>query len=740
MRNLALLALLLILTPPLAAQDWQQDLAKLGETPAVTGYEQELVEQIRARLKGLAWKQDNIGNLRVTLGTGAPHRLIVTSVDEPGYVVSRITPEGYLRVQRLPQQAPHALFDPLHAAQPVILKTRRGRRVHGVVAGLSTHLQPGRRDAPRVTHPDEIYIDIGAASAEEARRAGVDLLDPIALDRAVHTMGFGKVAGMAIGDRFGSVALVELLRRIEPSRLQGTLTVAFATQQWAGSRGLDRLMQQVRPDEVIYVGRLIAQRAGTTGAAPSAPRREPGSGLLIGASDPGASPAKLPAELLRLADEHGIPLAADFSAPVPRASYTQGPALPDRFAHLAIATAWPSTPAEVLDTADLGHLVRLLESYVHGAAKDLQPGAVASGAPLVRKAAWGPQGPPVTHILERLVETYGVSGHESAVRDTIASLLPPWAKPETDAAGNLILRLGASIRGRKTPHLLFVAHTDEIGYVVRSIADDSRLVVQSRGGAILEYFAGHPVLVHTLTGTRPGVIELPEGWNQTNFEWPRGPQGALRVDVGARTPAEVEQLGVRAGDWITVPKKYRRLQGTRISGRSLDDRVGCTALVAAAWALGPRVTGREIVFVWSTEEEVGLRGALALADRLAAQGGSPDYVFAVDTFVSSDSPLESKRFAQAELGRGFVVRAVDNSNITRRTIVDRVVALARAHQIPVQVGVTGGGNDGAAFLRHGAIDVPVGWPLRYSHSPGEVIDTRDVRALSRIVAAIARAW
>ncbi|PYU03334.1 MAG: peptidase M42, partial [Acidobacteria bacterium] len=126
--------------------------------------------------------------------------------------------------------------------------------------------------------------------------------------------------------------------------------------------------------------------------------------------------------------------------------------------------------------------------------------------------------------------------------------------------------------------------------------------------------------------------------------------------------------------------------------------------------------------------------------RLAEQGRAPDFVFAIDTFVSSDSPLESTRFADAEIGKGFVVRAVDNSNITRRDYVDRVVRLARENKIPAQFGATGGGNDGSVFLRYGSVDVPLGWPLRYSHSPGEVIDTRDLDALARIVTVIAKNW
>ena len=112
----------------------------------------------------------------------------------------------------------------------------------------------------------------------------------------------------------------------------------------------------------------------------------------------------------------------------------------------------------------------------------------------------------------------------------------------------------------------------------------------------------------------------------------------------------------------------------------------------------------------------------------------------MDTFVSSDSPLESPRFADAPIGKGLVIRAVDNSNIVARQHVDRLVKLARASSIPVQYGVTGGGNDGAVFLRHGAVDIPIAWPLRYSHSPGEVIDTRDLDALARIIAVLARSW
>ncbi len=529
--------------------------------------------------------------------------------------------------------------------------------------------------------------------------------------------------------------------------------MAFVAEQWPGSRGLDRLTQHVQADEMIYVGRMLPRRAASRLEAAQEPRvlaAPPGSGVLIGAADREATLAGLAEEIRRLAEENKIPLTVDYSAPLPRIRYTQGPTLPQRLVHLGIATAWHSTPAEVIDASDLGNLVTLLQAYVspenmrrEGAGKGEGPGA-AGGA----DSGLSPDGPSATLILEKLVETYGASDHEESMRKAIMGLLPSWAKPETDPAGNLILHFGPKRTGPRTgsqsPRLAFVAHMDEIGYQVRLVTEDGHLVVQTLGGFIPEFFAGHVILVHTAAGARPGVVELPLGWDRPDFQWPRPPQpGELslwRVDVGARTAADVAALGIKVGDSLTVPKKYRRLLGTRASARSFDDRVGCAALVAAAWALGPNFKERDVTFMWSTGEELNLVGALAAAKRLANEDRTPDYVFALDTFVSADSPLESKRFADAPLGKGFVVRAVDNSNITSRELVDRVVALARSSGIAVQYGVTGGGNDGAAFLRYGSIAVPLGWPLRYSHSPGEVVDARDLQALARIAAVLARSW
>lgn len=732
-RRVVLLVLLFSVVPLQLGAQTGREIENLADTPAVSGYEQTLAKRIAGQLRPLSPRRDNLGNVYVTAGTGAPHRLIVTSMDEPGYVVSGITADGYLRVQRLPQAPPNAVFDSLYFAQPVSVFTKSGKAVAGVFAGLSVHLAPGRRDAPKMDHPDEMYMDIGAASAAEVRAAGVDVLDPIVLSSRATVLSGARndVAGPAAGLRAGCAVLLALAARLRDAKIPGTTTIAFVTQQWTGGRGLDRILAELHPDEMIYVGMLQPPRDGNRPARTALPV----AGALLGVGDPQAPLGALEAELHALAKGAEISLETVAAAPPRIAGYAKPQPLPERFAELGAGVRWPFTPAETISASDANAIERLLERY-------LQIPPLASGG-----AAGDGKIDATQALLPSLTERYGVSGHEAAVRDAVRAKLPAWAreKVQTDAAGNLVLHLGGHLggaSGTKAPGIVFVAHMDEIGYEVRSIEPDGRLAVEVLGGGFAQYFLGHTVLVHKTDGTSvSGVLELPEGWDKATFEWPHGSREQIEhVFLGTNSAEETQQLGVKPGDWVTVPKEYRALLGMRASARGFDDRVGCAALIEAVKALSGGVPGRNVTFIWSTEEEVGLKGAAAAAERMAAEGASPAYVFAVDTFVSSDSPLESKRFGDAEIGRGFVIRAVDNSNIAPREDVQRVIALAHRNRIPVQYGVTGGGNDGTVFIRYGATNIPLSWPLRYSHSPGEVIDTRDLHSLARIIAVLAREW
>ncbi len=827
-----------------SAQDLRQDLAKFVEIPAVPGYEQILAKEIKARLARWKPQIDSMGNVIVTIGSGAPHRLIAAPMDEPGYIVSAITPDGYLRVVRLPQTAPFGYYDALYAAQPIRIQTRSGKMVAGVVAGLSTHLQSGRLNPPCADNLDDVYVDIGANSAAEVRAAGVDVLDPITLDKHLYEMGYGRMTAPSIGDRFGSAALVEMVRSLDPAKVHGTLSVVFLGQEWAGARGINRIMQDFstsqKVDEFVYVGRLnarhppanLAETCGPTpgaaaagrgaetqaaqaapaggrggrGGAPIEPSQPDGSGVLIGGAAPAATLTDFASSLKTLAAQNGIRVAADVTAPIARGTDAAATPFPEKFAHLSIATIWPTTPGELIDWDDLVALTRLLEVYAQGSATT-QP-MQHSFAPLSRPALPpAPKAAPTpVELVSKLTEAYGVSTyraswHEDDMRSLVLRLLPPWAKAQSDPeTGDIWVHVGTGGKSSNTPHLAVVAHMDEIGFEVVGIDPDGRLVVASRGGGIMDFFAGHVMLVHTATGDIPGVIQMPDGWTRTGFSLRggRGPApaaggaggagrggtgganpgeagagttagagaqagrggggggGGWRLDVGARSKEEAEKLGItvgtllnvgaaananaKPGDYVTIPKKYIPLFGRRANARSFDDRVGCAAAISAIWALGPQLAGRDVTFIFSWGEELGLFGAQAAAKKMAAENHTPDFIFAIDTFVSSDSPLESKRYADAILGNGFVVRAVDNSNITPRDLADKVVKICKVNNIPVQYGITSGGNDGSAFLPYGTLDVGMGWPLRNSHSPGEVIDTRDLDSLARVLAAVAKSW
>jgi putative aminopeptidase FrvX len=294
-----------------------------------------------------------------------------------------------------------------------------------------------------------------------------------------------------------------------------------------------------------------------------------------------------------------------------------------------------------------------------------------------------------------------------------------------DTKGNLWATFGSG-----TEHVVFVAHMDEVGFQVVSIGADGRLLVQPRGGFYPSLWEAQAGLVHTAHEAVPVVFEPRRDWYTVAQ---RTPPGQLTGFIGATSRQAAEALGVQIGQTVTMPKRMLRLGRHRVLARSLDDRIGCTALLLALRHLNSTTVQRRLTFAWVVEEEIGLVGSRALATTL------PDVtrVYAVDTFVSSDAPLESQRLAFAPLGQGAVLRAMDSGTVVPRPVIDAVLALARSHGIPLQYGMTAGWNDGASFAANGVVNVPLSWPGRYSHSPVEVADLRGIEALVQLIVALA---
>ena len=332
------------------------------------------------------------------------------------------------------------------------------------------------------------------------------------------------------------------------------------------------------------------------------------------------------------------------------------------------------------------------------------------------------------NLLQTLADVPAVSGHESKVREAIKAALPAWARSvaRTDSEGNLIVEVGPD----RDP-LMFIAHQDEVGFEVANIAGDGTVSLRVRGGLFPSLWEGQPALLHFDENNRPPLagVFVPRG-----VATEKQPE-ALTAWFGM-DGAGLKNIGVTVGQSVTAVKRATRLGATRFTARALDDRAGSTALILAARRIVPATLKRRVILAWAVREEVGLEGAIAMAKHY---GPLVKRVYSVDTLVSSDSPIETTRFAHAPLGKGAVIRGLDNSSVAPLEELDRVINIARTQSIPLQVNATNGGTDGSDFIRYGVLHLGLSWPGRYSHSPVEVLDLRDLQALERLVYAIATA-
>ena len=401
---------------------------------------------------------------------------------------------------------------------------------------------------------------------------------------------------------------------------------------------------------------------------------------------------------------------------------------PQQGAVLTVGVENPGTPVEVVDTRRLDQIARLLAHFSGADPKALpqfvksSPAAADSGNDNPRRKRIIPAQPVPFTLRELDPSAHPYRRRQRAtkdpVRNRIRAQLPSWARERStvDETGNLIVRVGRD----SPPETIFIAHMDEIGFTVSRIHSDGEISADTVGGGSANLFAWHPVVLHVPNGTLNAIMTR---------------HGT--VDAGAESADQAATMGIAKGTPITVPKKFRLLLGNRATVRSFDDRIGCAVLISVLQSLksADQLTrdGRPTWIVFSVQEEAGLVGAQAVAARTAAKR-----VYAIDSFVTSDSPLEDKRLANAVLGAGFVVRAKDNSGVTPRHAVEEILTLAKKLKIPAQHGVTAGGNDGSKFVRTGAINVPLSWPLRYAHTAAEVADLRDAEALRQIVGALVK--
>lgn len=321
-------------------------------------------------------------------------------------------------------------------------------------------------------------------------------------------------------------------------------------------------------------------------------------------------------------------------------------------------------------------------------------------------------------LIQKLVETPGPSGSEQVIREIIRAEIGPYADEiKVDALGNLIARKGE--KGPDGLRVMLSAHMDEIGVMATHIDDNGFVRFITIGGVHPRTCIGGRVLF--MNNVRGLVYaertDLPDKYPAIEN---------LYIDVGATSRADCP---VKVGDTAGFERPFLDL-GDRLVAKSMDNRISVAVLIETMKKVTQ--TPHALYFVFSTQEEVGLRGATA-----AAYGIDPDLGLAVDVTASGDTPKGIKM--EVSLGKGPTIKVRDSSFISDPRLVRWMVATAEKLALPYQLEVLeAGGTDGRAIqlARAGVPASCVSIPCRYIHSPSEMVDYKDVQNAVLLLAGL----
>ena len=671
-------------------------LKEFSETSSVTGREENASEYLKSFLKNSNLKEDKLGNLILEIGSGLPKTLITVPIDEPGYVISEIKPNGYMRFTPVGFGRVGQLYDQFMQGHEVKINSEKKYTI-GVSTVPSSHFEslrkyPESKKEPFTWH--EGYIDIGASSIEDVYQNGIELLDPVSLNKKPVVINDSLIAAPNIKIKAAGLALAVIAKFINKKSVEGKLVFAWTVQELINGKGIESVINQYGPFDKIYrFNRFLDSNSIGTDQIIVNKKFYKNEGNIIKAK---------PILSFRNSSSN-----IDFDKL--------------KIHEIGIASKYSNSPVEMIAINDVINLI----SYITNSQK-IQlthyydfPDKKKQNKTLFKSYS------EYEYVLGELINKYGVSTSENSVRNHIIKNLPSWAKPIVDEKGNLILTFGEGEN-----HKVFVAHMDETGYIVNDIKNDGRLELKMLGGMLPWLWEAQPATIHLRHKKITGVFEprhdyLTSKKRKSNFP--------LNVNAGFLSKSEALEAGVIIGETsVTMPKEMIRLNENRVTGRSFDDRVGCAALILALNKINPRELKNKITFVWSVEEEIGLRGAKYSAINLK----NANIVYPVDTYVSSDDPYKDESFANAPLGNGAVIRVLESINFVSRENFKMIRKLADNNNIKTQYGMTSGGTDGQPFLSYGIPSVPISWPGRYSHSPIEIMDLRDMNSLVKLIKAV----
>jgi putative aminopeptidase FrvX len=333
-------------------------------------------------------------------------------------------------------------------------------------------------------------------------------------------------------------------------------------------------------------------------------------------------------------------------------------------------------------------------------------------------------------LLRRLSEAHGVPGHEGPVRELVRAELAGLVDSMTqDVMGNLV----AFKNGAGSKKVLITAHMDEIGFVVRHIDDRGFLRLMSLGGFDTRNLFAREVVVQGREGELPGILQ-PAG-RPVHIADPEERKKVpdmkgFFVDLGLDA-AEVKRL-VRIGDPVSLVGHFRQV-GRFVAGKSLDDRLGVYVIIEVLRRLQHVAHYLDIYALFSTQEEIGSRGA-----RVAGFDIAPDVAIAIDTTIGADIPGVGNEDSVTMTGHGVSITMADSLAISTPWLTQQFIAVAEKNNIKHQLNVlTGGGTDAGPIhtTRSGIPSVSLCLPSRYVHTLQEAVDMNDIASTIDLLVA-----
>jgi putative aminopeptidase FrvX len=340
---------------------------------------------------------------------------------------------------------------------------------------------------------------------------------------------------------------------------------------------------------------------------------------------------------------------------------------------------------------------------------------------------------PLPDTLHKLLTAAGPSGYEQAPAAVFREAAAAFAEVTHDTVGSTVARVPGTAGGRS---LAVVGHVDEIGLIVHHIDDDGYLWFTGVGGWDPIVLVGQRVTLSTRSGPVPGVVGKKPIHLMKEEDRKKVPQlKDLHIDIGAAGGDEARRL-VRIGDVAVITGEPVEFPANRFVSRSMDNRLGCyVALEAARLVAEAGGAPGDVYALAVTQEEITFGGA-----RTSAYSLRPDCAIAVDVTFATDQPgIDEKELGRHKLGTGAVLT---RGSTLHPYLFELLHETAEAEGIPFTVSAsargTGTDADAIHISRAGIPSAVVSVPLRYMHSPVEMMQLDDIDAAARLIAAFAQ--